>query len=118
SITVTSSNGCTDIRSATIAQPNPLLPNKTVTQISCHGFGNGSIALNPTGGTPGYTYSWSNGATTSVISNLTVNSYQFTVTDSRGCTSSTLPPTQITEPAALSASASATSHVICNGVSN
>lgn len=50
---------------------------------------NGSITLNPTGGSPGYTYRWSNGATTSAISNLTAGQYCVTVTDQNQCTSET-----------------------------
>lgn len=40
------------------------------------------------GGTNPYTYAWSNGATTSGISNVVNGQYSITVTDANGCTSS------------------------------
>ena len=52
---------------------------------SAVGAGDGSINLTVNGGTPGYTYSWSNGMTTANIANLTAGTYTVDVTDSRGC---------------------------------
>ncbi len=46
---------------------------------------NGSIALNPVGGRPPYTYLWSNGETTSSISDLCSGSYTVTITDQSNC---------------------------------
>ena len=45
-----------------------------------------SIDLSVTGGTPGYTYSWSNGATTEDLTNLSPGTYTVVVTDQNGCT--------------------------------
>jgi hypothetical protein len=55
---------------------------------TCTGASNGSIDLTITGGVPGYTKSWSNGATTEDISGLAPGIYTVTVTDSRGCMAS------------------------------
>ncbi|MES2514474.1 MAG: T9SS type A sorting domain-containing protein [Bacteroidota bacterium] len=49
-------------------------------------FGNGSGSVNAFGGTPAYTYSWSNGSTASNTF-LNVGSHTVTVTDANGCTS-------------------------------
>jgi gliding motility-associated-like protein len=48
--------------------------------------GKGSITLTATGGTPAYTYAWSNQATTKDITNLSAGSFTVTITDSKNCT--------------------------------
>ncbi len=49
------------------------------------GDANGSITAVPIGGTPPYTYQWSNGASTALIEDLIADTYWVTVTDSTGC---------------------------------
>ena len=51
---------------------------------ACPGQNNAIINLYPSGGTPPYTYSWSNGATTEDLENLGPGLYSVTVTDSNG----------------------------------
>ncbi len=93
--TVTDQNQCSDTDSIlirTVTSINNI--NRTITPVSfC--FGNdGSIALNPSDGTPNYNYAWngpiSGSANSSggyTISNLTQGSYSITITDSspEGC---------------------------------
>ena len=45
----------------------------------------GSITLSTNGGTAPFTYQWSNGTTSSVISNLSPGNYTVIVTDASGC---------------------------------
>ena len=54
--------------------------------ISCFGYDDGSITLTPNGGTPPFQYSWDNGTVSQNISALSSGSYNFTLTDSNGCT--------------------------------
>jgi gliding motility-associated-like protein len=60
--------------------------------------GVGTAVVNATGGTAPYTYVWSNGATGSQQANLNGGFYNVTVTDLRGCTSTTLISVQLISP--------------------
>jgi len=46
---------------------------------------NGAVALSISGGRPGYTLNWDNGATGTQINNLSTGQYCVTVTDANGC---------------------------------
>ena len=71
--------------------------------VSCNGSSDGSAAVTVNdGGT--YAYSWSNGATTQTVSGLSSGNYTVTVSGGLGC-SETL-TVFLTQPAALSCSAS------------
>ncbi|MEO0468586.1 MAG: T9SS type A sorting domain-containing protein [Bacteroidota bacterium] len=52
------------------------------------GSGTGGSMVNVIEGTPPYTYSWSNGATTDAIANVPSGTYTVSVTDAGGCTTS------------------------------
>ncbi len=86
SYTVTDANGCTYSGGLCIMKPAPIIPNLIRENISCFGAADGSATLNPSGGTPPYTYLWSNGSTSNMISGLDVGNYAYTITDANGCT--------------------------------
>ena len=65
--------------------PTTLTINENITDVSCNATNNGAISLSVSGGMPPYTYLWSTGATTSSISGLSIDDYQYTVTDNGGC---------------------------------
>ncbi len=67
-----------------ITEPAAVTAEGNVVNETC--AGKGSITLTPAGGTPAYTYLWSNQATTKDISNLSAGSFTVTITDSRNCT--------------------------------
>ncbi|MEM1319116.1 MAG: T9SS type A sorting domain-containing protein [Bacteroidota bacterium] len=52
----------------------------------CAGGANGAISVSGLGGTPGYSYQWSNGAAGATIVGLPGGSYTVTITDAGGCT--------------------------------
>lgn len=54
--------------------------------VSCPGLFDGAIDFIMAGGTPQYTYVWSNGLYTEDIDNLGAGVYTVTVTDANGCT--------------------------------
>lgn len=112
SLTVTDANGCTVAVSYTVAEPQILVANANVTNVSCFVGNDGEIDLTVSGGTPNYSYLWSNGATTEDLSALTAGIYGVTITDNNGCTfSSTF---TVTQPNLL-AVISVVSDVLCNG---
>ncbi len=87
SVTITDNNNCTTFGSYTITQPNELIANASSTDETGNDLNDGTATCNPTGGDLPYTYTWSNGATTQSISNLSPGNYSVTVTDDSGCTS-------------------------------
>jgi hypothetical protein len=128
--TVTATNllglGCSVTKTITIQNTPELLTSTSTSDfngygVSCHGGNNGTATAHPTGGTPPYSYSWSNGATSASNTGLTAGTYNVTVTDANGC--STSGSATITEPPALLSTAAPTSNyngynVRCHGGSD
>ncbi|MCF8451142.1 MAG: hypothetical protein K9G49_14810, partial [Taibaiella sp.] len=115
SVLVTDANGCTATVTKTITHPTTLTASATTTNVNCNGGSNGTIDLTPAGGTTPYTYLWNGGVTTQDRTGLAAGTYSVTVTDANGCTTTT--SKTITQPAALTASATST-NVNCNGGAN
>jgi len=85
-VTVTDFNGTSATDGVQIIDPDTITITGFV--IGDNGTSNGAIDVTPTGGTPGFTYSWSNGSTNQNLNSLPNGIYTVTVTDSRGCTNS------------------------------
>lgn len=85
-ITITDGEGCSSTASVTIGQPPLLTVTVSSTPQTANGAADGTASAAPAGGTPTYTYAWSNGASTAVIGNLLPGTYTVTVTDANGCT--------------------------------
>ncbi|MDP4686855.1 MAG: SprB repeat-containing protein, partial [Salibacteraceae bacterium] len=85
-VTVTDFNGCMNDESITLNQPNMLMASTSViAEPLCFGDLSGSIEATSTGGTLPYQLAWSNGDTTTAISNVAAGAYMLTVTDANGC---------------------------------
>jgi len=87
-VTVTDTKGCTAMASRNVTQ-NPL-PAVTINPSVAEFCAGSTIDLEAVAslGTPGYTYLWSNGATTPIITVSAAGNYSVVVTDSKGCTAS------------------------------
>ena len=92
----------------------PVILAASSTTLLCSGTCNGAGIVIPSGGTPGYTYLWSSGETTNVVTTLCAGSYTVTVTDAVGTTATVI--VNITEPT-LVVLAPIFSVTICNGQS-
>ena len=108
SVLVTDASNCTDSISVVISQPGSgMTILSATTAVLCFGDDNGSIDIDISGGSPGYTYSWSNGDSTQNINTLTAGNYTITVTDSNGCIESLTPTVSgPAEPLTLTGSSS------------
>ncbi|URM35128.1 T9SS type A sorting domain-containing protein [Flavobacterium anhuiense] len=66
-------------------QPEKLSLTFTKLNASCNNGDDGWAEAHVSGGTPPYTYEWTNGDTTARIENITTNNYFVLVTDAKGC---------------------------------
>jgi hypothetical protein len=62
-----------------------MVASTSKTGIRCFGENNGVLNVTPVGGTPPYTYAWSNGAVTAINDQLAPGIYEVTITDALGC---------------------------------
>lgn len=98
-VTLTDDGGQTATDMITITEPSAVFGNHTINnQVSCAGGTDGSATISGSGGTPGYTFLWSDGNTTAIHDMLSAGTYGYTISDSNGCTfSSSLTITQPNE---------------------
>ncbi len=105
-VTVTNAEGCESTASAELTEPSAITVVLDVTSPLCFGNSNGSAMATPTGGTPPYTYAWSDGQTTPTAVNLSAGFIEVTVTDANGCIATS--SSTITQPTQLAVSLSST----------
>lgn len=85
-VVITDANGCKADSTITIIEPAQLaIDNFVVKQIFCNGDTDGKAEAVPTGGTPTYSFLWSNGETGSGLRDLGAGWYYLTLTDMNGC---------------------------------
>ncbi len=82
-------NGCGDVVCCKVSLPgvSPVTPvvTSTVSPTSI-APSSGAINISVTGGTPSYTYLWSNGSSSQNLTGVAAGTYTVTVTDANGCT--------------------------------
>lgn len=84
-VVVVDANGCQAMASATIAESPPLQATVDGTETVCGPGNTGAATATAIGGTPPYSYEWSNGENTESIDGLTEGTYTITITDANGC---------------------------------
>lgn len=85
SVIVRDASGSEVILQETIQEPEAITLQETITPATCNGLANGSISLQPSGGTPPYTVSWADGRQGATLTELAAGRYISRVTDSKGC---------------------------------
>ncbi len=85
SVTVNDNVGAISVSTISIGEPFALDVTPLVIDASTAGGNNGGILLTVRGGTPDYSYAWSNGQTSKNVSQLTAGDYTVTITDGSGC---------------------------------
>lgn len=87
SVTVRDANQCTVSASTQVSQPSTALSGTaSASPVNCFGGNTGTATVVGTGGTPNYSYVWSNAQNTAAISGLAAGSFTVTITDSKSCT--------------------------------
>ena len=89
-VTMTDSINVSHSDTFELRQPNALNYQSTLSDyygynIYSYGGNSGSIQLSGTGGTPPYTYLWSNGDSLATRNGLTAGNYSFSITDANQC---------------------------------
>jgi gliding motility-associated-like protein len=86
-VEITDQNNCTDIDTVILVEPTPLgIVITGQVNVNCAGDSTGTATANITGGTPTYTYAWSNGQTNVTATGLAAGIYTVTATDGNNCT--------------------------------
>lgn len=83
-VTVSDANGCKMTETLNI-EPFDFSISVIPRDVLCHGDSTGSIIVQVSGGDLPYTYTWSNGDTTDVLTDIPVGNYAVTVADANGC---------------------------------
>jgi gliding motility-associated-like protein len=115
-ILVQDSRGCMTQVEATIEQPEELLGDIIPLPITCFGDDDGRGAAIVQGGTPPYSYAWTNGETDSIATNLPPGNHIALVTDDNGCQVSLT--TEIIEPPLMNIDTTMAIDVSCFGLSD
>jgi len=117
SVTVSDNqSGCTTVSSIIVGSSTPLVSSINTSDTRC-GENNGAIDAVVLNGSGNYSYEWSNGFTTEVVSGLPAGNYSLTVTDlTSGC--SAISQTSISQSTSLLCNVNVLQNASCNGNSD
>lgn len=84
--TVSDANNCSTTIPVNISSAlGPVIASQNIVSPLCYGDNNGVIAITVGGGTSPYNYSWSNGSSSNMLSNIVAGEYSVVITDNAGC---------------------------------
>ena len=117
-ITVDDKNHCKKYDTVTVNSDAPIIVSvDDVHNVSCNGNNDGSIQISVSGGTPGYTYDWSNpngySSHNEDIALLYANSYSIRITDHDGCKKTLT--IDVTEPEEIEITIDSIKNISCSG---
>ncbi|MBU0764162.1 MAG: gliding motility-associated C-terminal domain-containing protein, partial [Bacteroidetes bacterium] len=116
-VTVTDGEGCSDLASVTILDPEPIIISVTAFDADCYGNNTGLAVASASGGTGEFSYLWSlGGETNDTITGLSEGVYTVIVMDANFCNA--YDTVEIGEPELLTVNTGAVSHVRCHGGSD
>jgi large repetitive protein len=119
-VTVTDTKQCPQTATYTISEPTPMVLSPNSVNSTC-GNANGGVSVGVVGGTPNattpfYSYSWTGGATTSLVTGLAASTYTVTVTDANSCTATA--SSTISNTAGPTITGTSFNSPSCNGFTN
>lgn len=117
SVTITDQHQCNLTYPFTVTEPNPIVVVPNQTNLTCYQNNSGSASVDVSGGTPPYSYTWTNNISNSnSASNLSAGQYTVSIYDANGCLVTN--DFNITEPPALTIQTQNTSNPSCFGQCN
>ena len=84
-VSVTDANGCVSSALSTITYTGVVVNYINAVHPDCENTSNGQVEAVATGGTPPYTFYWSNNVQTATLTNQPANTYYLSVTDAADC---------------------------------
>lgn len=115
-VAIRDNDNCLAFEGMTLGQPDSIWLSVDTTHISCFGLEDGRIRIEAQGGTPGYRYNWSHGATTAELVGLSAGPYQLELLDQNDCPAELM--ITLREPPELSIDLVDKMDVVCFGDSD
>ncbi|NQY11697.1 MAG: SprB repeat-containing protein [Flavobacteriales bacterium] len=112
-VTVTDSKGCITSTQVTLQQPTEVVSDIEGIDVTCFGLSNGSVDLNPSGGTGVLSFVWSpNSETSEDLTGVIAGTYDVEISDGNGCTATNT--YTVNEPDVVTAVATTVRHSTCD----
>ncbi|REE01253.1 T9SS type B sorting domain-containing protein [Marinoscillum furvescens] len=95
-VTVQDANGCERTASYTMDDPDQIYFRPEITPVTCNGYSDGGITLDPTGGYGNFTVKWESQTSGTLadtdfdLANIPGDKYTVTLTDEKGCAIDTI----------------------------